>query len=685
MIRKTTILVLLTASISLAVPKIEPLGLKTTALVKEGKLTDAKKLLEAELNSHLGLVIHWRLAQIATLQKRYGDFRKHLEESLGLQLLKNPQVVGHLYNVLPQAEKKWLLEKVSKLIEPAPSSQCPFFEMTERKNRAQMLLWLLEGGFLKPELFYELYVLLPEAIDAEKLSSLDGFKEMYDNLSTADLVKRMELLLTFGQNEQAHKSYLLAVARLELSPIERCELDYVDAKIERKMRKYQKARESFSKLAEKCPDEIKVKARFMELTLIRMQNDDLALPKFDAFVRDYPKHSFTDDILLFKAGILFDKNRQDEAHSTLQQLIDEHPQGDMIGRALFLQGMSYFKQGQKKAINSFKKLEEISEKDSLDHASAVYWQARLSVYPKMKLTNPLKLSKTVQKKLEGLVKAKPPTVYSWLAYSLLSSLGKKTKFKSEKKSGRNFMDVIPEDKDLSAIKELIQFGFNEEALYLLDDLAVDEQQVKRASIMAIFYDVLGKAENGHQKLVRCHSKLSSALAQSIPDVFQRISYPYAYGASIDQVLDRIDLPKSLVYGIMRQESGFMPKSCSWAGAKGLMQLIYSSAKSQSQWWNVEDFKEEDLYHTQKNILLASSLLKGYWQKFGNMAVALCAYNAGPAAAKKWLDKNDGAPLDVYIEEIPFKETNTYVKTVLGGTFAYAQGSFIPQLTLALDQ
>lgn len=665
-----------TTSMATTIPK---LGLNAQRLVDAGNLLDAKKLLENELpKKNLAPVIHWRLAQIAISQKNFKEFRKHVEASEP-GLLKNPQVVLNIYNVLPKSEQKWFLTKVE--LEPTPKSQCPFFEMTERKRRAQVLHLLLENSNNRNSILKELYVSLPETISLDELKKQKGFDKMFADLSLEEFHKRIELLLTFGQNVEAQKT-VDSIDQKKLSPKDVCDLKYVEAKILRKNRKYKEARENFDKIAQNCPDEIKIKARFLELTLLRMQNDEGSLPKFSSFASDYKTHTFTDDVLLFMAGILFDKGRTDEAHKVLKQIIDDYPTGDMIERALFLQGISFLKLSQsEKALASFKQLEKISEKDSLNHAAAIYWQARMAIYPKVELKNPKKLTKLVQNQLDGLVKAMFPTVYSWLAQSLLLTMGKKTefyKFAAKKES------VLVKEPFLF-IQTIIEQGFNEEALYLLDNVEVDEHDVKKAASLASLYDLLGKPEAGHQKLVRCNKKLAQALEKEIPHIFAKISYPEAFSGEIDQVQKRVDVHRSLIYGIMRQESGFLPESCSWAGAKGLMQLMYASAKSQTKWWNMDNLKEEDLYDPKVNLLLASSLLKDYLQKFPNLAVALCAYNAGPSAAKKWVAKNNGAPLDIFIADIPYKETESYVKAVLGAAAAYVKQPFLPQLSMSVDK
>ena len=130
------------------------------------------------------------------------------------------------------------------------------------------------------------------------------------------------------------------------------------------------------------------------------------------------------------------------------------------------------------------------------------------------------------------------------------------------------------------------------------------------------------------------------------------------------------MPPCVINAIVRQESGFLTEARSWAQAHGLMQLVASTAQEQAARLGLKEPTTQDLYQPQLNLLLGSMALFGYWQRFGHLAVALSAYNAGPTAAKKWLKEKKG-PLDVYIEEIKFKETRSYVINVLGGTFAYS--------------
>lgn len=658
------------------------IGLRVSAMVSSNKLAEAKELLNKELPKPDAPqeIINWWLAKIAAQEGKWSEFRKYFAAS-GMGSLQNVDLVSGLYNSLPTRHKSWLADRLveGQFFKRRPQSSCPYFELTARKKRAEFLYALVKNHHLpKPlhkELFYELYVLIPEAVNSNNLKNLSGFSSFLKQLKNEDVAVRMENLLTFGKNNEARETFVESLTRNKKSQDAPCELDYIDAKVDRKLRKYAVARSRFAELAKKCPQDTQLKARYMDLMLATTLGDEASLPKFDAFVTDYPTHSFADDVLVFKASMLLDKGRIDEGLASLARVIAQYPQGDMINRAYFLQGFTWAKIGNtQSALTSFAELKKRNAQDSLDFAQSAYWHARLSVAPDTASLKTKKPSLEVIKALEDLVYAQKPTVYSWLAQSLLEVVHKKPSTKpvavSEDAPLANFLD----NKNLSLIRRAIVHGFRDEALALLLDLSVSAQEVVYAQEVATYYDALNRPEAAHQQLVRCNRALSDVLTAKIPKTISRISYPLAFAREVDKSTQQFDVPQEVVFAIMRQESGFIPDSCSWAGAKGLMQLMYPSALSQAKAAQIANLAESDLYLPQVNILLATSLLKKYWQQFGSLALALAAYNAGPSMARSWLNKNSAIPLDTLIENISFKETRDYVKSVLGATFMYMSQS-----------
>ncbi|MFO1464445.1 MAG: transglycosylase SLT domain-containing protein [bacterium] len=147
-----------------------------------------------------------------------------------------------------------------------------------------------------------------------------------------------------------------------------------------------------------------------------------------------------------------------------------------------------------------------------------------------------------------------------------------------------------------------------------------------------------------------------------------ILYPYAYRSQVEAAAARSSVPAALVVGLMRQESGFMPWISSGANAQGLMQLLPATAAGRAK---ALGLPPGDLFDPDYNIQVGAAELKAMLSRFeDNWAYAFAAYNAGPGRARQWSESFGNLPTDEFVEEIPFAETNLYVKLVLRNYWSY---------------
>ncbi len=116
-----------------------------------------------------------------------------------------------------------------------------------------------------------------------------------------------------------------------------------------------------------------------------------------------------------------------------------------------------------------------------------------------------------------------------------------------------------------------------------------------------------------------------------------------FGRYIDKAAELTSLDPALIISVIRVESGGDPKAISPAGAKGLMQLIDSTAT---------DYGVTQVFDPEENIRAGSRFLKDQLDRFGSLKLALAAYNAGPENVKRY----GGIP--------PFEETEKYVEKVI---------------------
>jgi soluble lytic murein transglycosylase len=174
----------------------------------------------------------------------------------------------------------------------------------------------------------------------------------------------------------------------------------------------------------------------------------------------------------------------------------------------------------------------------------------------------------------------------------------------------------------------------------------------------------------------------------------RCAYPRPYSNIVASVERRYDLPDSLVYAVMRQESGFRPNVVSPAGAVGLMQLMPATARRAADEltqqpgapWVPDPQRPTNILN---NVELGGFYLSKLLALLGHqMPVAIAAYNAGPTQVSHWLEGTDSMPVDIWVAHIPYDETRDYVASVLGNWLAYrylSDPGDLPALKLSLTR
>lgn len=140
-------------------------------------------------------------------------------------------------------------------------------------------------------------------------------------------------------------------------------------------------------------------------------------------------------------------------------------------------------------------------------------------------------------------------------------------------------------------------------------------------------------------------------------------YKLEYSEYVKKYAKEYDVDKYLIFAIIKAESNFDQDAVSHREAKGLMQLMYSTAEEIAKKVNV-DLNEENILKPDININLGTKYISMLIQKYGNINLALAAYNAGSGNVDGWIEKGTLKEDGSDIENIPFTETNNYVRKIL---------------------
>ncbi len=155
----------------------------------------------------------------------------------------------------------------------------------------------------------------------------------------------------------------------------------------------------------------------------------------------------------------------------------------------------------------------------------------------------------------------------------------------------------------------------------------------------------------------------------IHDFAQR--FPTPHRDALSAAARQWNLDEAIMYGIVRQESRFMPEARSRVGATGLMQLMPATARWVARQISITPFRQDMLVRPEVNLQMGAYYLRRVLDDLGEPILATAAYNAGPGRARRWRDERalEGA---VYAETIPFNETREYVKKVFANAWYYRQ-------------
>ena len=147
----------------------------------------------------------------------------------------------------------------------------------------------------------------------------------------------------------------------------------------------------------------------------------------------------------------------------------------------------------------------------------------------------------------------------------------------------------------------------------------------------------------------------------------KIMYPKTYEEAVLIYSEEYNVDKNLILALIKAESNFDEDAISNRNAIGLMQLMDETAKEVANRNGIELDDEnikEELRDVYKNIEIGTAYIASLLEQYENTEVALAAYNAGIGTVDNWIEKGIIKKDGTDIENIPYKETNYYVRKIL---------------------
>jgi soluble lytic murein transglycosylase len=169
---------------------------------------------------------------------------------------------------------------------------------------------------------------------------------------------------------------------------------------------------------------------------------------------------------------------------------------------------------------------------------------------------------------------------------------------------------------------------------------------------------------GMNNMRRAYPQFMTIDGDALPREVLTVIFPLAYWDLIRKHADANGLDPYFVAALVAQESTFVADVRSPANAVGLMQLVPLTAKMYAQKLNLP-YSPRLLVDPESNIRMGTAYLADKIREFGDPYLALASYNAGERAVHRWQNERPGLEVEEFIDDIPYPETQGYVKKILG--------------------
>lgn len=179
------------------------------------------------------------------------------------------------------------------------------------------------------------------------------------------------------------------------------------------------------------------------------------------------------------------------------------------------------------------------------------------------------------------------------------------------------------------------------------------------------YHQKGELRRAITLMRRAYPQHLTAGAQALPTSMLQVIFPLTYWESIKQQSAARGLDPYMVAALIAQESTFEPTAQSPANAWGLMQVVPATGRRLARSLGIRNFSTAMLTNPEINIRLGTVYFSRLSDQFGGAHYALASYNAGENRVVRWKAERPGLDEDEFIDDIPFPETQNYVKRILG--------------------
>jgi soluble lytic murein transglycosylase-like protein len=464
------------------------------------------------------------------------------------------------------------------------------------------------------------------------------------------------------------------------------EVVYARGRVAKRRRRYRTAQSHFARAAQLAPTAVTDLRAKVELASAQMmellgrQRD--ALRAYETIAARFADRPEAEAAMFRAAEIHLRTRKYKNARERCESLLLVNPVSTYRRRCVWNVGWGYFRLGQyARAKEFFTSVTKMQLPADLDGASR-YWLARSQAS--------LGDVEAARDAFRSIVERYPLSYYAALAEGQIAERLEEPTFEAD---GEGEIEVAKVPQALVQVREYARLGLRSRALA---QLASFEKQTRASGrriaeptyhAMARMYEELGKTLDARRVREEGARAYPTALGSAAFVRAAKRAHPLKFEEPIRAAAAEFEIPVSLLFGLIRTESGFRPDAVSAMNAYGLAQLILPTARTVA--WRLKAgraTKNRLLYDPAFNARLGAAYLRELLDRYeGSEVLALAAYNAGPNAVDAWTQRRLRAlegvsgrgvgempSPDELAEEIPVAETRAFVKVVLARARGYAR-------------
>lgn len=394
-----------------------------------------------------------------------------------------------------------------------------------------------------------------------------------------------------------------------------------------------------------------------------------------AFVDKYPGSIWAEEALNNLATHFILTDDDDAAETIFNEMLTRFPAGRNAARAAWRSGWWAYRAGHyREAIRAFE-LGGANFPRSDYRPPWLYWSARAYDQLDERETATARYHLTATDYLNSY--------YGRLATERLRARGVTTISPSIKR-----VPTTPDPSVLppttARIELLIALGLYREALNELQYAQRMWGDAPRLqATVALVQNRLGELRPGINAMRRAYPQFLAAGGEQLPTEILEVLFPVNYWPLLQKYAAAKSLDPYLLAALVAQESTFDPVIRSSANAIGLMQIVPATGRQYARRLGIKPFSTPRLTEPEINVRIGTTYFAELVAEFGGVHYALASYNAGESRVRAWKRERPPLEQEEFIDDIPFPETQNYVKRILGTAEDYRRlysGKRVPAST-----